>query len=169
MAEAIKKAVTVPIITSGKLQSPAFMEKILLEGKADFIGLARPFLADPRLPNKVKEGRLEDICPCIYCNQGCRHLQIKSEGFRVTCNVNPVCGIEHEYRLVPAKRSRKVAVIGGGLAGMEAAMPLAQRGHDVSLYEKHDKLGGQWNVLASIGRSRLNYELLAKRAGEGRS
>jgi len=149
MTEAIKKVVNVPVVLSGKVQNPAFMEKILLEGKADFIGLARPLLADPYMPNKIKEGRLADICPCIYCNLGCRHFQIKSEGYRVTCNVNPVCGIEHEYRLTPAKTSKKVMVIGGGLAGMEAAMMLGKRGHSVSLYEKTDRLGGQWNILAS--------------------
>jgi 2,4-dienoyl-CoA reductase-like NADH-dependent reductase (Old Yellow Enzyme family)/thioredoxin reductase len=149
MTEAIKKAVNVPVVLSGKVQTPAFMEKILLEGKADFIGLARPLLADPYMPNKIKEGRLAEICPCIYCNLGCRHFQIKSEGYRVTCNVNPVCGIEHEYRLTAAKTSKKVMVIGGGLAGMEAAMMLGKRGHSVSLYEKTDRLGGQWNILAS--------------------
>jgi len=149
MTEAIKKAINVPVVLSGKVQTPAFMEKILLEGKADFIGLARPLLADPSLPNKIKEGRLAEICPCIYCNLGCRHFQIKSEGYRVTCNVNPVCGIEHEYRLTPAKTSKKVMVIGGGLAGMEAAMMLGKRGHSVNLYEKTDRLGGQWNILAS--------------------
>jgi len=149
MAAAIKKAVNVPIIVSGKLRDPAFMEQILLRGDADFIGLARPLLADPQLPNKIKEGRLEEIRPCLYCNLGCRHYQIKSEGFRVTCNVNPVCGIEYEYKLVPAKIPKTVMVIGGGLAGMEAAMVLAQRGHNVSLYEKEVKPGGQWNILAS--------------------
>lgn len=149
LTAAIKRAVNVPVIVSGKLQNPAFMEEILLEGKADFIGLARPLLADPYLPNKIKEGRLEDIRPCIYCNLGCRHFQIKAEGFRVTCNVNPVCGIEHEYKLVPVKAPKKIMVIGGGLAGMEAAMVLAQRGHNAGLYEKTDKLGGQWNILAS--------------------
>lgn len=148
MAAAIKKAVNVPVIVSGKLRDPAFMEQILLRGDADFIGLARPLLADPQLPNKIKDGRLEEIRPCLYCNLGCRHYQIKSEGFRVTCNVNPVCGIEHEYKLVPAKTPKKVMVIGGGLAGMEAAMVLAQRGHNVSLYEREVKPGGQWNILA---------------------
>lgn len=149
LTAAIKKAVNVPVIACGKIQSPALMERTLVEGKADFIGLARPLLADPHLPNKIKEGRLEEIRPCIYCNLGCRHFQIKSEGFRVTCNVNPVCGIEHEYRLVPAKVRKKVMVIGGGLGGMEASVILAQRGHDVSLYEKEDGLGGQWNILAA--------------------
>lgn len=149
LATAIRKAVNVPIITSGKLHNPVLAEKILREGKADFIGLARSLLADPQLPNKVREGRLEEIRPCIYCNLGCRHSQIPSEGFRVTCNVNPVCGIEGEYKLVKAKTSKKVMVIGGGLAGMEAAIVLGQRGHHVSLYEKEPKLGGQWNILAS--------------------
>ena len=145
----IKKAVDVPVVVSGKIRTPAFMESILAEGKADFIGLARPLLADPHMPNKIKEGRLEDVCPCIYCNLGCRHFQIKSEGFRVTCNVNPVCGIEDEYRLVKAKSPRKVMVVGGGLAGMEAALVAAERGHNVHLYEKGDRLGGQWNVLTA--------------------
>jgi NADPH-dependent 2,4-dienoyl-CoA reductase/sulfur reductase-like enzyme len=149
LAAAVKKVVDVPIITSGKLHNPVLAERTLREGKADFIGLARSLLADPQLPNKVREGRLEEIRPCIYCNLGCRHYQIPSEGFRVTCNVNPVCGIEREYRLIKAKTSRKVMVIGGGLAGMEAAIVLAQRGHHVSLYEKENKLGGQWNILAS--------------------
>jgi 2,4-dienoyl-CoA reductase-like NADH-dependent reductase (Old Yellow Enzyme family)/thioredoxin reductase len=149
LADAIKKVVNVPIITSGKLHDPVLAERILGEGKADFIGLARSLLADPQLPNKIREGRLEEIRPCIYCNLGCRHYQIASEGYRVTCNVNPVCGIEGEYKLVKVKTSKKVMVIGGGLAGMEAAMVLAQRGHQVSLYEKEDKLGGQWNILAA--------------------
>jgi 2,4-dienoyl-CoA reductase-like NADH-dependent reductase (Old Yellow Enzyme family)/thioredoxin reductase len=149
LADAIKKVVNVPIITSGKLHNPVLAERILREGKADFIGLARSLLADPQLPNKVREGRLEEIRPCIYCNLGCRHYQISSEGFRVTCNVNPVCGIEGEYKQMKAKTSKKVVVIGGGLAGMEAAIVLAQRGHQVSLYEKESKLGGQWNILAS--------------------
>jgi len=149
LATAIKKVVNVPIITSGKLHNPVLAEKILREGKADFIGLARSLLADPQLPNKIREGRLEEIRPCIYCNLGCRHHQIPSEGFRVTCNVNPICGIEGEYKLIKVKTSKKVMVIGGGLAGMEAAIVLAQRGHRVSLYEKENELGGQWNTLAS--------------------
>lgn len=149
LADAIKEVVNVPIITSGKLHNPVLAESLLYEGKADFIGLARSLLADPYLPNKIKEGKLEEIRPCIYCNLGCRHFQIFSEGFRVTCNVNPVCGIEGEYKLVKVKTPKKVMVIGGGLAGMEVAIILAQRGHHVSLYEKTDKLGGQWNILAS--------------------
>jgi 2,4-dienoyl-CoA reductase-like NADH-dependent reductase (Old Yellow Enzyme family)/thioredoxin reductase len=149
LAAAVKKVVDVPVITSGKLHNPVLAEKILREGEADFIGLARSLLADPQLPNKIKEGRLEEIRPCIYCNLGCRHYQIASEGYRVTCNVNPVCGVEGEYQLVKAETPKKVMVVGGGLAGMEAALILAQRGHQVSLYEKDDQLGGQWNILSS--------------------
>ena len=149
LTAAIKKVVHVPVIACGKIQTPAFMEKILKEGKADFIGIGRPLLADPCLPHKIKEGKQEEIRPCIYCNLGCRHFQIRSEGFRVTCSVNPVCGIEYEYKLRRAGMPKKVMVIGGGLAGMEASIVLAQRGHRVSLYEETDRLGGQWNILAS--------------------
>ena len=150
LAAAIKRVVNVPVITTGKLHNPFLAEKILEEGKADFIGLGRSLLADPYLPNKVKEGRLKEIRPCIYCNLGCGTYRPISYGWkRATCTVNPVCGKELDYKLTKTKSPRKVMVVGGGLAGMEAATILAQRGHQVTLYEKSEKLGGQWNILAA--------------------
>jgi NADPH-dependent 2,4-dienoyl-CoA reductase/sulfur reductase-like enzyme len=145
LASAIKEAVTVPVIAvGGNLGDPVVAERVLREGKSDFIAMGRPLLADHELPNKARKGRLADIRPCILCNLGCSHIKLDG---RVTCTVNPACGQEMEYKVKPATQRKKIMVVGGGLAGMEAARTLAKRGHEVSLYEKADKLGGQWNIL----------------------
>jgi 2,4-dienoyl-CoA reductase-like NADH-dependent reductase (Old Yellow Enzyme family)/thioredoxin reductase len=148
LAAAVKKVVMVPVITAGKLGNPLIAERILVEGRADFIALGRPLLADPELPNKAKRGELEDIRPCIYCNLGCMTKR-PPPGVVAGCSVNPACGRESEYVLEPVLHPKKVMVLGGGLAGMEAARTLAHRGHDVSLYEKEGKLGGQWNIVSA--------------------
>ena len=147
LAAAIKKIVKVPIITTGKIH-PLLGERILQEGAADFIQMARPLIADPDLANKAREGRLEDIIPCIYCNQCLDRQDMFRDPVRY-CAVNPAVGRELEYKITPVQRTKKVMVIGGGPGGMEAARILAERGHDTSLYEKSDKLGGQWNLLAA--------------------
>jgi 2,4-dienoyl-CoA reductase-like NADH-dependent reductase (Old Yellow Enzyme family)/thioredoxin reductase len=149
LAAQVKKVVKVPIITAGKLGNPIIAERVLEEGKADFIAMGRPLMADPELPNKAKEGRLEDICPCIYCNLACATKKIPPD-FITSCSVNPICGHELDYVLEPALHPKRVMVIGGGLAGMETARILAQRGHEVSLYEKANVLGGQWNIVSSL-------------------
>jgi len=146
-ARAIRRAVKVPVSVSGKID-PLLAERILQEGSADFIHLCRPLIADPELPNKAREGRLEEIRPCIYCNQ-CWGRRILVGDELPCCAVNPGMAREREFKLEPAPRAKKVMVIGGGMAGMEAATTLAQRGHKVSLYEKSDRLGGQWNVLSA--------------------
>lgn len=150
LAEAIKKVVNIPVITVGKIGDPQFAEKILQEGKADFIAMGRALLADPELPNKAKEGRFDDIRRCIYCNNCRRGLfdreKLKKEGRVLSCTVNPELLREREFVLKPAASPKKVMVIGGGLAGMESARVLAQRGHQVSLYERENRLGGQWNI-----------------------
>src|SRR4030042_333948 len=103
-------------------------------------------MADPDLPDKAREGRLEDIRPCIFCG----HCQAAQEGAAyANCTVNIGMGRELDYRIEPAARKKKVMVIGGGPAGMEAARTLAERGHETSLYEKSDKLGGQWKIVAN--------------------
>jgi 2,4-dienoyl-CoA reductase-like NADH-dependent reductase (Old Yellow Enzyme family)/thioredoxin reductase len=147
LAAAIKKEVRIPIIATGKIY-PLLGERILQEGAADFIQMARPLIADPDLANKAREGRLKDIIPCIYCNQCLDRQDFIRDPVRY-CAVNPAVGRELEYKIEPASRARKVMVIGGGPAGMKAAQILAQRGHDTSLYEKSDKLGGQWNILSA--------------------
>ena len=148
LAAAVKKVVGVPVITAGKLGDPLIAEQVLREGRADFIAMGRPLLADPELSNKAAEGRLEDIRYCISCNLGCS-VKRPAPDLAASCSVNPACGRETEQLLQTAPRSKKVMVVGGGLAGMEAAKTLASRGHDVTLYEKEGQLGGQWNIVSS--------------------
>ncbi len=139
-AEAAKKELKIPVIASGSITSPALAESILHEGKGDFIGLGRPLWADPEWPRKAREGRPEDIRPCIRCNDGClaRGDHIANT---VRCTVNVALCREDEFRITPAEHPRRVAVVGGGPAGMEAARVCALKGHDVTLYEKRE-LGG---------------------------
>ena len=147
LAGTIKKAVAVPIITAGKIDA-LNGERILEEGSADFIQMARALMADAELPNKAREGRLLDIRPCIYCGH-CQNPAHRAEDGAAQCTVNLALGRELEYEVEPADRRKKVVVIGGGTAGMEAARTLAERGHEVSLHEEADHMGGQWNVLAA--------------------
>jgi len=147
LAQEVKRVVKVPVITVGKIGSPVLAERILEEGKADFVAMGRPLLADPELPNKAKEGRLQDINHCIFCNN-CYILLFAGGGIsNFTCTVNPYLFAEEGSELKPANPPKKIMVVGGGLAGMLAARDLAQRGHQVSLYEKSDRLGGQWNIV----------------------
>jgi 2,4-dienoyl-CoA reductase-like NADH-dependent reductase (Old Yellow Enzyme family)/thioredoxin reductase len=143
LAEKIKQAVRVPVLTAGKI-SPELAEQLIGDGRLDFIGMARPILADPQLPNKLREGRSEDICPCVYCNNCIRTDPAPM------CSVNPFLWRENEPLLPPTDSPKKVMVIGGGLAGMQASIFLKQRGHDVSLYERKNELGGQWNVASAM-------------------
>lgn len=146
LAGAIKKAVKVPVIAVGRLD--VFMaEKALNEGIADFAMFGRPLMADPDMPNKAKEGRFEEIRNCIFCGfcQAAREA-----GSPASCSVNMGMGKELEYKIEPVIKKKKVMVIGGGPGGMEAACTLAERGHEVTLYEKSHKLGGQWAILSSF-------------------
>ena len=143
-AEAIKANVRIPVIGSGSITSPHLAEEILEEKKADFVSLGRPLLADPFFPKKALMGAPEEIAPCIRCNDGC----IERSGYglfrNVRCTVNPAMGKEEELRIHAAGRKKKVAVIGGGPAGLQAATIASLRGHEVTLYEKR-KLGGRLN------------------------
>ncbi len=141
LAEGIKKAVSVPVIAVGRI-TPEAGETILAEGKADLVAIGKGLLADPELPNKVAAGELEDIVPCTVC-MGCRDDLFSPARVGIRCQVNAALGREEEYRIVPAKMPRKVLVVGGGPAGMEAARVAALRGHQVTLWEKESRLGGQ--------------------------
>jgi 2-enoate reductase len=140
MAEEVKKVVKIPVIAVGRLDVPELAEKVIAEGKADLIAIGRGFLADPHWAKKVEEGLQKHIRPCVGCHDGCMGRLVV--GKPTSCAVNPASGREKDYALSPANPSKKVVVIGGGVAGMEAGRVAALRGHKVVIYEKSDKLGG---------------------------
>ena len=140
MAGEVKRIVKIPVIAVGRLDIPELADQVVAEGKADMVAIGRGLLADPFWVKKVEEGRPEQIRPCIGCHDGC--LNRLRTGKPISCTVNPACGRERVYALQPANESKKVMVIGGGVAGMEAARVASIRGHKVVLYEKSDKLGG---------------------------
>ena len=140
LSEMAKKAVNIPVMVVGKIGYPQIAERVLQDGKADFIALARALLADPEWPNKVRDGKLEDIRPCIGCLEGCSHRIL--QGKSISCTVNPATGREVDFTIRPSENKKTVLVIGGGPGGMEAARVAALRGHRVALWEKGDTLGG---------------------------
>ena len=154
-AKQIKNVVNIPVITVNKIVYPEVAESLLREGKADFVAMGRASIADPHLPNKTKAGKMDEILHCIGCRQGCwSHLLMNKP---ISCLVNPLTGKEHEYAIKPVETPKKVMVIGGGPVGMEAAIVAAKRGHDVTLYEKGDRLGGQWlQAAVPPGKELLN-------------
>lgn len=141
-AAAIKSAVKVPVIAVGRINDPETAESVLVSGKADLVTMARASLADPELPNKVAEGRRDEILQCIGCLQGC--AAESGKGNCVRCLVNPMTGMEDTYELTPAGKPKQILVIGGGVSGCEAAIAAALKGHKVMVIERSDRLGGQW-------------------------
>lgn len=137
----LKKVATIPVVTAYRQTDPVIMEKILAEGKADIIGGVRYNIADPEFPNKVREGRLEDVNKCICC---CRCLDDVISGGKPLeyCSVNPRLGPELDKPLEPAPQPKKVMVVGSGPAGLAAALTAACRGHAVTLYERGPRIGG---------------------------
>lgn len=145
-AEEIKKAVSVPVIGVGRINDPVLAVDAILSGKADLVAWGRQSLADPEVPNKVSAGFIEDISPCIACNQGCIGYIFNPEKMKATCLVNPFCGRERRMKIEPAGRKKKVIIVGGGPGGLEAAWIAAARGHNVILFEKENVTGGQFRV-----------------------
>lgn len=138
-AEAVKKAVHIPVIGHGKLNRPELAERVIADGRLDFIALGHQMIADSYYAIKVWEGREADVRPCIGCNE-C--LYASHQGKDHSCAVNPRALREADYPILPAKEEKKVLVIGGGPGGMEAALTAALRGHQVELWEKEEELGG---------------------------
>jgi NADPH-dependent 2,4-dienoyl-CoA reductase/sulfur reductase-like enzyme len=138
--------VDVPVLVVGRINNPLLAEDILRRGHADMVVMGRALLADPELPNKAAEGRLDDIAPCAACGLGCVGEQMKMRS--MSCVINPSVGREKELTLVPAAKRKAVLVAGGGPGGLEAARVAALRGHQVTLYERAAKLGGQLNAAA---------------------
>jgi len=157
LCERTKAVVRIPVIASGKLGYPDLAEKVLQEGKGDFVALCRYLLADPEWPNKVRAGRIEDIIPCVGCHEGCIARVRKYQ--RIGCAVNPAAGAERELTIRLAPKKKSVLVIGGGPAGMEAARVSALRGHQVTLWEKADRLGGNL-IPAAVPDFKDDYKLL---------
>jgi len=147
LARGIKEKVRVPVFASNRLGDPLVAERALRSGAADMICWGRPLLADPDLPNKVKRGRLDEIVSCIGCNQGCFDQLLS--GFSVCCVLNPQVGREADTEIKEARVKKKIFVAGGGPAGMEFALVAKLRGHDVTLYEKEERWGGQVNLVAA--------------------
>lgn len=137
----LRPEVSVPVITSNRINTPEVAEEILARGEADMVSLARPFLADPAFVRKAATGRAAEIAPCIACNQAC--LDHTFSGLVSSCLVNPRAGHETELNITPAKRQKTVAVVGAGPAGMSAAITAASRGHDVTLFDQGSEIGGQ--------------------------
>jgi len=139
----------IPIVATNRINTPEMAEHILQSGSADMVSMARPFLADPEFLMKAQEGRANEINTCIACNQACldRIFQQKT----ATCMVNPFACRETEWKLVPASSPKSIAVVGSGPAGCAAALTLLQRGHRVTLFERHAQIGGQLGLASQIG------------------
>ena len=137
----IKSQLTVPVIASVRINDLKLAEEILDNEQADMVSIGRPLIVDPELPNKYKNGQFNDIRTCIACNQGCFDSLLNFKP--VSCTYNAMVGHEGEYKITKAGKPKKVVVVGGGPGGMEAARVLALKGHNVTLYEKNNQLGGQ--------------------------
>ncbi len=143
LAEAVKAAVDIPVTTIGAIVDPEMAEEILQEGRADMIAMSRGILADPQFPNKARTGRRMEITPCVRCLECLNRMMF---WLPLRCAVNPVLGREQQFaNLQPPAEKKKIMVIGGGPAGMQAAITASSLGHSVTLYEKQGRLGGALN------------------------
>ncbi|MBQ3093981.1 MAG: FAD-dependent oxidoreductase, partial [Clostridia bacterium] len=166
----IKQFVDIPVVCAGRME-PDMGAKAIAEGRIDAMGVARQFLTDPAWVTKLLEDRLEDIKPCICCHAGCFNFS-SSKGHANTqdltdtmglsrCALNPETMQSKKYSVKPAKKAKKIAVIGGGIGGMEAAILCAKRGHNVTLFEKTDKLGGVFIAAAAPSFKEKDRDLIA--------
>ncbi|WP_028239328.1 NADPH-dependent 2,4-dienoyl-CoA reductase [Stutzerimonas azotifigens] len=154
----LRGEVKIPLITTNRINTPEVAERVLAEGDADMVSMARPFLADPEFVNKAAAGRSEAINTCIGCNQAC--LDHTFGGKLTTCLVNPRACYETELNYVPVREPRRIAVVGAGPAGLAAATVAAERGHRVTLFEAADEIGGQFNVAKRIPGKEEFHETL---------
>ena len=140
-SEAIKKAVKIPVLNSHSLRNPEYCDRMIAEGKTDIVGLSRQLLCDPYWPIKAQYGKVEDIRRCISCLEGCWQESMMAQK-EITCAINPACGRMEYDALKKTENPKKIAVVGGGPAGMEAARRASLLGHKVTLFEKTGELGG---------------------------
>lgn len=153
-----RQALSVPVVTSNRINTPQVAEEVLARGDADMISMARPLLADPEFVNKAAAGKEDEINTCIGCNQAC--LDHVFSGKMTSCLVNPRACHETELNIVPTATVKKLAVIGAGPAGLAAATTAAQRGHEVTLFDAADEIGGQFNVAKQVPGKEEFYETL---------
>lgn len=151
----VKSCVSIPVFCDGKLNDPLTAEQMLQEGKTDFIALGKQAIADPDWPNKARAGQYDDIRRCIGCNE-C-HMGMH-QGKYLMCAVNPYCGHERDYPLLPSGKPKRVLIVGGGPAGMECAIAASLRGHTVELWEKSGMLGGN---LAAAAAPEFKHDVAA--------
>ncbi len=144
----VKQHVSIPVIAANRINMPDVAEEILAQGKADMIQMARPLLADAFWVTKVATNRVDEINTCIACNQACLDHTFKNQ--RATCLVNPRAAYETELTYTKTKKPKKIAVVGGGVAGLSAATVAASRGHQVTLFEAASEVGGQFNLAKVI-------------------
>ena len=140
-AKALKSVVSIPVMAVNSIDDPLMAEQIVRSGTADFVGMSRCSLADPAMPNKAKAGLFDQIRPCVRCVQGCTGWVVKQVPIR--CCINPCLGNEYKYTFEDTITSKKVLIVGGGPAGMQAAIAAGKRGHKVTLWEGRHKLGGE--------------------------
>lgn len=154
----LKKEVNIPVCASNRINTPELAEDIIASGQADMVSMARPFLADPFFVAKAANGRADEINTCIACNQAC--LDHTFQAKRASCLVNPRACHETELRYLPTLNRKRVAVVGAGPAGLAAATVAAERGHDVTLFDAENRIGGQFNIAKQIpGKEDFNETL----------
>ncbi len=150
LAAQIRGVVGIPVIATNRINDPETAERILANGQADFIGMGRALIADPYLPKKAKEGRIEEIVPCLACGNCLSDIMVVYKdphcGASAGCTVNPSTGKELLYVSTPTGKAKKVFVAGGGPAGLQSALTAAERGHRVTLFEKETELGGWMRI-----------------------
>jgi len=162
-AELRAAGLRIPLVTSNRINTPEVAEGLLAagideHGQADLVSLARPFLADPAFVEKAAQGRADEINTCIACNQACLDHTFRNK--QATCLVNPRAGFETELRIEPAATKKRFAVVGAGPAGLAAATTLAERGHEVQLFDAASRIGGQFNMAKRVPGKEEFHETL---------
>ena len=165
LAQAVKSVVEIPVIAVGRIRNPTMANQIIQEEKADLISMGRALIADPHLPNKAKDGRFEEIIPCISCNKCIQTLRKDS----VRCSVNPEAGNEARFRFTKTGQSKQVWIIGGGPGGLKSAEIAASRGHKVTLFEKESILGGRVRIGATPPQKAVLNEFIDYLEGRARA
>jgi len=158
ITERMKKEVSVPLVTTNRINTPEIAEKVLAEGHADMVSMARPFLADPYFVNKAAENKSDEINTCIGCNQACLDHVFKQQ--RASCLVNPFACYETELKIQPSHDRKKIAVVGAGPAGLAFSVYASEKGHQVTLFDRASEIGGQFNFAKQVPGKEEFYETL---------